>query len=126
MEETKKIDLGKSITDEANNCHDIAQRCRWKIQVLKEMFEAMSDQDPIQFNDHVSCFLGLKAICTEVTDQLHEIYDVTSVIKDHAEICSLDPEKVKKHDEYLRSAGIDPATGRPLYETELACLNKGD
>ena len=120
MGETKNVDPVEAIENETVKGRDIATKCRWKVQVLKEMFEAKGDQDPIQFEDHVSCFWGVKTICSEIIDQLLEVEEATLAINKNAEICSLDPEKVKRRDEDLRSVGINPATRRPLYETESA------
>ena len=110
------IDVIKSNAIEARK---VSAQCRWKAQVLKEMFEAMSDQDPIRFDDHVSCFLGVMTICSEISDQLVEVESAVDTVRKHAELCGPDPEKIKAYEEKeekiredLRAMAADPVSIR--------------
>jgi hypothetical protein len=121
MGQTQTIDPVEVIKSNAIEARKVSAQCRWKAQVLKEMFEAMSDQNPIQFDDHVSCFLGVMTICSEISDQLVEVESTFDIVKKHADFCSPDPEKLKayeeeqeKMEEDLLSMGIEPAANKGL------------
>jgi len=107
MGQKTNIDPLEVIRSNAFAAGKTAAQCRWKVQVLKEMFEAMSDQDPIRFDDHVSCFLGVMTICSEISDQLVEVESTFDIVKKHADFCSPDPEKLKAYEETIEEEDHD-------------------
>jgi len=120
MGETKNMDAVEIIKSKAFEAGKVAAQCRWKVQLLKEMFEAMADQNiPPSGTDN--CFLGAMTISEEIIDQLVEVGDALETVTRNAVLCSPDPEKLKareeeheKTQEDLRSMGIDPAAKKGL------------
>lgn len=107
--ETTEINMkpSESISNAAIKVGEIAGDCISKIKVFDEMFGAMSRQDPIEFEDHVVYFLGLQTICGEISTQLRKVEDCSLEIRDDAEICSLDLEKLEEKKKNLVSIGFE-------------------
>ena len=115
----------EDISNAAIKVGKIAGECISKISVFNEMFGAMSRQeDPIEFEDHNACFLGLQTICNEISTQLMKVEDCAFEIRDDAEICSLDPGKLEEKKKSLVSSGFE-VEGNTYSIPESAFLRKG-
>ena len=124
--ETTEINMkpSESISNAAIKVGYIAGECISKISVFNEMFGAMIKQDPVEFEDHITCFLGLQTICGEISTQLRKVEDYTLEIRDDTEICSLDPGKLEEKKKRLVSIGFK-VEGNTYKIPESAFLRNG-
>ena len=92
MGQTADINPIEVIKSKASKADHVTAQCRLKLNILKNLFEAMADQS-IPSKNADSCFLGAVTISAEVIDQLEEVGNALETVTRNAELCIPDPEK---------------------------------
>ena len=92
MGQTTTIDPVEVIKSKASKADSVTAQCRLKLNILKNLFEAMADQS-ISSKNADSCFLGAMTISEEIIDQLAEVGNALDTVTRNAELCIPDPEK---------------------------------
>lgn len=98
----------EEIIDRINSADDFTSKCRYRVGVLIEHFEQLSNNaSGFEFKDHILWAMGIKEICADMLKDLDEANDLTCMLEKNINLYSLDMEKIKKEEKYLKSIGID-------------------
>ena len=104
----EKILTVEEMADRISEAEDLATKSRVKVQVLTELFEHLSHEDSgFELEDSVGWAMGIKEICADMHGNLEAASECLLLMNDHLKLYSIDMEKVKKEEEYLKSIGID-------------------
>jgi len=93
----------EEIINNTGDIENIATICRSKIYVLASQFKQMVLND-MEIEDESAWAQGIHEICNDVFNSLAQIYELTDHFRD-LELYSIDPEKIKKREEYLMRLG---------------------